>query len=53
MAVVCDMAGKLCRSSGSQRVWCKYARRDAGEEVGPTRAEQVRIKEFEQEDREL
>jgi transposase len=52
-AALRDIAQKLGCSSDSLRVWYKQARRDAGEEAGPTSAEKARIKELERENREL
>tara|TARA_R110000751_G_scaffold32454_1_gene81608 strand:- start:1261 stop:1533 length:273 start_codon:yes stop_codon:yes gene_type:complete len=52
-AAVRDIAQKLGWSPDSLRVWYKQARRDAGQEAGPTSAEKARIRELEREVREL
>jgi transposase len=52
-AALTAIAGKLGCSPDSLRVWIRQIQRDAGERLGPTRAEIARIKELEREVREL
>ncbi|PTW44466.1 transposase [Rhodovulum kholense] len=47
------IAPKLGCSPDSLRVWCQQAERDAGQRVGLTTAEKDRLKELEQEVRQL